>query len=254
MARLDGKVALVTGASSGIGKAIATRFGREGASIVVADIRRDPRLESETPVLEQLADMGADHIYVETEVTSATDTENAVKVAVEEFGGLDVLVNNAGIFTKAKLHETSAEEWDEIMDVNLRGLYLMGKTAIPELKRSVHGKIINLSSLFGVAAGAESAAYCASKGGVSNLTRQMAVDYAPEEINVNALAPGLIKTAQNTEWRDDPEFVERRRSQIPWPRFGEPQDVANAALFLASEESVFITGQVIAVDGGETAT
>lgn len=253
MSRLDGRVAVVTGGSSGIGNAIATRFGREGASIVVADVSREPKLDSETPVLERLSNVGADHRFVETDVSSPADAERAVEVAVEEFGGLDVLVNNAGIFTKAKLHETSIEEWEEIQNVNLRGVYLMAKAAIPELKRSDHAKVVNLSSLFGVVAGAESAAYCASKGGVSNLTRQMALDYAAEEINVNALAPGLIKTAQNAEWREDPEFVERRLSEIPWTRLGEPEDVADAALFLASDESEFITGQVIPVDGGETA-
>jgi len=253
MGRLDGRVALVTGASSGIGNAIAARFGREGASIVVADVRREPKLDAETPVFEKLDRTGADYRYVETDVSSAADAGNAVEAAVEAFGGLDVLVNNAGIFTKAKLHETSTAEWDEIVDVNLRGVYLVSRAAIPELRRSDHGAVVNLSSLFGVVAGAESAAYSASKGGVSNLTRQMALDYAAEEINVNALAPGLIKTAQNAEWRADSEFVERRLSEIPWPRMGEPEDVADAALFLASDESEFVTGQVIAVDGGETA-
>lgn len=253
MGRLEGAVALVTGASSGIGNAIAERFGREGASVVVADIRREPKLDSETPILQKLERVGADFRYVETDVASETDAERAVETAVREFGGLDILVNNAGIFTKAKLHETDPEEWDAILDVNLRGIYLVSRAAIPSLQQSDQGKVVNLSSLFGVVAGAESAAYCASKGGVSNLTRQMALDYADDEINVNALAPGLIKTAQNAEWREDPEFVERRLSEIPWPRLGEPEDVANAALFLASDESDFITGQVIPVDGGETA-
>jgi NAD(P)-dependent dehydrogenase (short-subunit alcohol dehydrogenase family) len=253
MARLDDAVALVTGGSSGIGNAIAARFGREGASVVVADVRRDPKLDTERSVFEKLEDAGANYRYVETDVSSESDAENAVEETVETFGGLDVLVNNAGVFTKATVRETSPDQWDEILDVNLRGVYLMSRAAMPELEESDRGKVVNLSSLFGVVAGTESAAYCASKGGVSNLTKQMALDYAAEEINVNALAPGLVKTAQNAEWREDSDFVERRLSEIPWPRFGEPEDVANAALFLASEESDFVTGQVIAVDGGETA-
>jgi NAD(P)-dependent dehydrogenase (short-subunit alcohol dehydrogenase family) len=253
MGQLEGTVALVTGAGSGIGNAIAARFGREGASVVVADVRREPKLDLETSVFEKLEDAGADFRYVETDVSSEADVEHAVETAVSEFGGLDILVNNAGIFTKAKLDETTPERWDEILDVNLRGLYLASRAAVPVIRESDRAKIVNLSSLFGVVAGAESAAYCASKGGVSNLTRQMALDYAEDEINVNALAPGLIKTAQNAEWRKDPAFVERRLSEIPWPRLGEPEDIANAALFLASAESDFVTGQVIAVDGGETA-
>ena len=253
MGRLDGIVSLVTGASSGIGNAIAARFAQEGASVVVADVRQEPKLLGETPVGEKLADAGADYRFVETDVSTEADAESSVETAIGAFGGLDVLVNNAGIFTKAKLHETNPHEWDEILGVNLRGTYLMSRAAVPELAESELGNIVNLSSLFGVVAGAESAAYCASKGAVTNLTRQMAIDYASDEIRVNALAPGLIKTAQNAEWREDPSFVERRLSEIPWPRFGEPEDVANAALFLASEESDFITGQTIPIDGGETA-
>jgi NAD(P)-dependent dehydrogenase (short-subunit alcohol dehydrogenase family) len=150
-------------------------------------------------------------------------------------------------------HETPVEDWDEILDVNTRGLFLCSKAALPELRRT-SGKIINLSSIFGLVGGGQSAAYCASKGAVSNLTRQMAVDYADDEVNVNAIAPGVIKTAQNKEWRDNnPEVIEEWEAATPWPRFGEAEDVAEAALFLASEASDFCTGTILSVDGGWTA-
>ncbi len=252
--RLADRVALVTGASSGIGNAIATRFGREGADVVVADVRKDPKLDDEPSVFDRLVDADADHIFVDTDVSDPNQMEKAVQAAVDRFGGLDVLVNNAGIYYQAKVHDTSIEEWEETMAVNVRGVFLGSREAIPELKKSQNGKIINLSSIYGLVGGGDSAAYCASKGAVSNLTRQMALDYAEDEINVNALAPGIIKTAQNVEWREnDPGLMEEWHRSTPWPRFGEPDDVADAALFLASDESDFVTGHVLSVDGGWTA-
>ena len=254
MSRLTDRVVLVTGASSGIGNAIAATFGREGADVVVADVRREPKLDAERPVFEKLDDAGADSLFIETDVTDESDVRHAIDRTVEAFGGLDVLVNNAGIYYQYEAHETPADEFDEIQDVNLRGTFLCSKAAIPELRESDDAKIINLSSMFGLVGGGASAAYCASKGGVSNLTRQMSLDYADEEININALAPGVIKTAQNVEWRENnPEIVEDWREKTPWPRFGETEDVADAALFLASDESAFITGNVLSVDGGWTA-
>ncbi|WP_332900116.1 SDR family NAD(P)-dependent oxidoreductase [Haladaptatus sp. CMSO5] len=254
MTRLQDRVALVTGASSGIGNAIATTFGREGAKVVLADVRKEPKLEDERSVFDKLDELDATYTYVETDVTTPESVEKAVEAAVSEFGGLDILVNNAGIYYQYAVDETPLEDWDQIMDVNLRGLFLCCKAALPELERSEHAKIINLSSIYGLVGGKGSGAYCASKGAVSNLTRQMALDYAADEINVNALAPGIIKTAQNAEWREtDPELLADWQAATPWPRFGEPEDVANAALFLASDESDFVTGTVLSVDGGWTA-
>lgn len=254
MGRLNDRVALVTGGSSGIGKAIATRYGAEGADIVVADIRREPKLDDQRSVFDQLDDVGADYVFVEMDVTDETEIGQAVDTAVKEFGGLDILVNNAGIYYQHRVHETPTEEMEAILDVNLRGLFAMCKEAIPALKESPNGKIVNISSIFGLVGGADSAAYSASKGGVANLTRQMAIDYAPAEINVNALAPGIIKTAQNVEWRqNNPQIVENWERNTPWPHFGDPEDVADAALFLASSESDFVTGDILRVDGGWTA-
>ena len=252
--RLAGRTAVVTGASSGIGNAIAATFGREGANVVVADVRREPKLDSETSVFEQLAAVDADSTFVETDVASEEATRAVVDRAVDEYGSLDVLVNNAGIYHQFQTHETPTDVWDDILDVNLKGTFLASKAALPELRESENGKIINLASIYGLVGGENSAAYCASKGGVANLTRQMALDYADDEINVNALAPGIIKTAQNAEWREtDEELLADWHGATPWPRFGDPEDVADAALFLASDESDFVTGHVLSVDGGWTA-
>jgi len=252
--RLDGRTALVTGASSGIGNAIAAAFAGEGANIVIADIRREPKLDHEASVFEKIDDVGGDATFVETDVSDDEEVAEAVETAVDTYGTLDILVNNAGIYHQFQVHETDDDVWNDIIDVNLSGSFNMAREALPELKRSDYGKIINLSSIYGLVGGENSAAYCASKGGVSNLTRQMALDYAEDEINVNALAPGIIKTAQNHEWREtDEELLENWQNDTPWPRFGEPKDVADAAVFLASDESEFITGHVLSVDGGWTA-
>jgi len=254
MGRLTDRVALVTGASSGIGNAIAAAFGGEGADVAVADVRREPKLDDERSVFEKLDAAGADSRYIETDVTDESSVERAVEETVAEFGGLDILVNNAGIYYQYEAHETPTDDFDEIQDVNLRGTFLCSKAALPALRGSENAKIINLSSIFGLVGGGASAAYCASKGGVSNLTRQMALDYAEDRINVNALAPGVIKTAQNVEWRENnPEIVADWRDKTPWPRFGDPEDVADVAVFLASDESDYVTGHVLSVDGGWTA-
>lgn len=251
---LTDRTALVTGSSSGIGNAIAAEFGRAGANVVVADVRREPKLDDERSVFEKLDDSGADATYVETDVTDDEAVDRAVETAVDEYDGLDVVVNNAGIYHQYPAHETPNEAWDDIVDVNLRGVFAVTRAAIPELRDSENAKVINLASIYGQVGGEESAAYCASKGGVANLTRQMALDYADDEINVNALAPGIIKTAQNREWRDTDEvLLEDWTRRTPWPRFGEPEDIADAALFLASDRSDFVTGEILGVDGGWTA-
>ncbi|MFP8953188.1 SDR family NAD(P)-dependent oxidoreductase [Natrialbaceae archaeon A-arb3/5] len=249
--RLDGRTALVTGASSGIGNAIAAEFGRQGANVVIADIRREPKLDDERSVFDKLEEAGADATFVETDVSDADEAAAAIDTAVSEYGGLDILVNNAGIYHQYQAHETPDEAWNDIIDINLSGTFLLSRAALPELRESDNAKIINLASIYGLVGGENSAAYCASKGGVANLTRQMSLDYAEDEINVNALAPGIIKTAQNHEWREtDEELLEDWQNRTPWPRFGTPEDVADAALFLATGQSDFITGNILSVDGG----
>lgn len=254
MDTLTHRTALVTGASSGIGNAIAATLGRAGANVVVADVRRDPKLPDEESVFDRLEEAGADHQYVETDVSDPAQVETAIKATVEEFGGLDILVNNAGVFQRYMAHETPIEDLDRMLDINLRGTFLCCRAAVPHLRSGDYGKIINISSVSGLSGSTESAAYCASKGGITNLTRQLAVDYATDEINVNAIAPGIIETAQNAAWRkNDPEMMEDWERDTPWPRFGTPQDVADAALFLAGDHSDFVTGHILTVDGGRFA-
>ena len=251
---LNEQVVVITGASTGIGRATAQAFARQGASVVIADVRREPKLEDEASVFDRLDAVDADYEFVEMDVTDGDEIVDALETAEEAFGGLDILVNNAGIYFQNQAHETPVDEYDAIMDVNLRGVFLASKHALESLKSSDHGKIINLSSIYGLVGGQNSAAYCASKGGVSNLTRQLALDYASDEINVNALAPGIIETAQNAEWREtDEELLADWQASTPWPRFGTPEDVADAALFLAGDESEFVTGHILRVDGGWTA-
>jgi NAD(P)-dependent dehydrogenase (short-subunit alcohol dehydrogenase family) len=244
---LDGKAALITGAASGIGRAIAIRFAESGADVVVADVQREPR-EGGKPTDELLADA----VFVETDVSEVADLRAAVETAVESFGGLDVMVNNAGIFPGSQPIETVTEEdYDRLIDINLKGVYFGSKVAAEAMReRGEGGSIINLSSIAGLVGYDEAAAYCASKGGVTNLTRELAVELGDDGIRVNAINPGVIETAMTT---DDAPIVGTIDEQIPLHRDGQPEDVAGAALFLASDDSAYVTGHNLVVDGGYTA-
>jgi len=251
--RLDGRVAVVTGSSAGIGRAIATAFAHEGATLVLADIRREPKLDGEQSVFDRLNDLDTRYTFVEADVSVEADIDRVVEAAEDTFGGLDILVNNAGIYPRRNVEETEPEEWDRVLAVNLRSIYLLTRRALPALRESVNPKILNLASIDALVGSAGSAAYSASKGGIVSLTRQLAVEYGPEEVNVNAIAPGIIKTTQNEGWRRDEQQVEQRLQELPWPHFGSPDAVADAAVFLASDESDYITGDTLRVDGGWTA-
>jgi glucose 1-dehydrogenase len=247
-------VAVVTGSASGIGRAIALRLASEGALVVVSDIRPDPR-EGGEATEASIAAAGGNCIRVDADVSKWKDVDRLVAAAVDEFGRLDVMVNNAGIAGPASkpLLETTEADWDAIMAVNLRGVFLCCKRAIGEMLDQepigeVRGRVINISSQHGMVGTPGAVAYSTSKGGVVNLTRQLAVDYGSRGILVNAIAPGKIMTGSPEQ--ADPRLTEYAESRTPFSRLGRPEDVAGAAVFLASDDSLYISGTNLLVDGG----
>lgn len=253
MPRLEGKVAIITGASSGIGRAIALRFAEEGAKIVNADIIEEPR-EGGKPTHEVIKENGGKAIFLKTDVSDPDSVKTMANKTIEKYGGIDILVNNAGVYLQDSIHETSEEEWDKLMSVDLKGVFLCSKYVINHmLEEKTKGKVINISSIAGLVGFGKSAAYCAAKGGVAELTREMALDYASKGININAINPGVIKTQMTKAMREDPNMKKFLQSNTPSSRLGKPEDIANAALFLASEESDFVVGHNLVVDGGWTA-
>jgi NAD(P)-dependent dehydrogenase (short-subunit alcohol dehydrogenase family) len=248
--RLDGKVAIVTGASSGNGRAIALRFAEEGASVTVADVREDPRLGG-VPTHERIEAEGGDARFVETDVSSVEALRDAVDETVDAFGGLDVMVNNAGVERQLPIGEVSEEDYGWLMDINLKGVYFGCQVAIEAMRaQEGGGSIVNMSSIGGIRGLENSSLYCTSKGGVTNLTRELAVEQGEHGIRVNALNPGFIETAMTME---DGETADGILEQTPLGRPGQPAEVAEAALFLASDESSFVTGHNLVMDGGFTA-
>jgi NAD(P)-dependent dehydrogenase (short-subunit alcohol dehydrogenase family) len=253
MSRLADKSILITGASSGIGRAIALRFATEGARLVLADITEEVR-EGGTPTTELLRAEGHDVEFIQVDVASEADTARAVEATVRRFGRLDVLVNDAAIGVGSRLTETSLEEWDRTLAVNLTGVFLMSRAAVrqmltQDIRHEARGRIVNISSQHGMIACPENIAYGTSKAGVVYLTRQIATDYAADFIICNAVAPGKIVTGKPGR-AAEPRWMDYSQARTPMPRLGRPDDVANAALFLASDEATFITGENILVDGG----
>ncbi len=249
--RLKNKTALVTGASSGIGRAIAIRFAEEGASVTVADIRQNPR-EGGKPTHEIIQSRGGKAQFIKADVSSIKDIKKAVEVTVNQYGSLDIMVNNAGIYPGFKpIEEVTEEDYDQLMDINLKGAYFGAKVAIETMKKQKNGGvIINMSSIAGLYGFDQSSTYCASKGAIANLTRELAIEQGPNGIRVNAINPGVIETAMTTE---DEKVAGTIVEDIPLHRDGKPEDVANACLFLASGEAAYITGHNLVVDGGYTA-
>jgi NAD(P)-dependent dehydrogenase (short-subunit alcohol dehydrogenase family) len=244
----------VTGSASGIGRAIAIRLADEGASVVVSDVRPDPR-EGGASTESVIADRRGTAIRVDADVSRWEDVDRLVTRAVERFGRLDVIVNNAGIAGPASkpLLETSEEDWDKIMSVNLRGVFLCCKRAIGEMIgqapiAEVRGRVVNISSQHGMVGSPGHVAYSTSKGGVVNLTRQLAVDYGRHGILINAVAPGKIMTGSPEQ--ANPDLTAYARSRTPFSRLGRPEDVAGAVAFLASDDSLYISGTNLLVDGG----
>ena len=250
--RLKGKVALITGAGSGIGRESALLFAREGAKVVVVDID-EPKGQETVDLIRQ---NGGDALFVRADVSQAADVQNMVRVTEETYGKLDILFNNAGIFHPEdnSVLETSEEVWDKVIDINLKGVFLGCKYGIPALLRAGGGSIINTASFVALMGAAVSQiAYTASKGGVLALTREIAVEFARQGIRANALCPGPVETPLLAELLADPQRRQRRLVHIPMGRFARAEEIAQAALFLASDESSYVNGAVFTVDGGITA-
>jgi len=248
MSRLENKTALVTGAASGIGRAIALRLAEEGAVVTVADIREEPR-EGGEPTAQLIEERGGKAQFIETDVSDVKQIEEAIERTTEEFGSLDVMVNNAGIYPGlVPFDEFSEEDYDKLMAINLKGTFFGSKLAAEKMKEEgTKGSIVNISSIAGLIGFNQSSTYCAAKGGVTNLTRELALELGPEGIRINAVNPGVIETAMTTE---DEDVAGTMAEQIPLRRDGQPEDVANAVLFLASDESAYVTGHNLVVDGG----
>jgi len=245
-------VALITGAGSGIGRAAAGLFAAEGAAVVVADVAH----EAARQTVAGIEAAGGRAAAVTVDVSNEAQAQTAVSAAVREFGALHVLFNNAGIFPAddGGVLDTPPETWDRVMAVNLRGVWLCSRAAVPAMIEAGGGSIVNVASFVAlVGAATAQVAYTASKGGVLSFTRELAVEYARRGIRANALCPGPIETPLLAELLSDPERRNRRLVHIPMGRLGRAEEVARAALFLASDESSFMTGSALVVDGGITA-
>jgi glucose 1-dehydrogenase len=256
--RFDNKVAVVTGAASGIGRAIAIAFATEGAKVVVGDIRETPR-EGGTPTRDLINEKCGKEtaIFVKVDVASKAEVDNLVEKAVEKFQRLDVMVNNAGILVLDPPHlEKTQEQWERIIHVNLCGVWYGCQAAIKQfLKQGSEGKIVNMSSdLAFTGAGPNYTSYCATKAGIANMTRQLAVEFGARGINVNAVAPGFVCTAmteQDEGFVEGSQKLEDALKATPSKRLGLPEDVAACAIFLASKEADYVNGHNLVVDGGQ---
>jgi len=254
---LAGKVAVVTGASSGIGRAIAASFAAEGAIVVIADVVADP-LEGGEPTLDLIARSGGTASgaasFEKTDVGSWEDVDALIGKTVARYGRLDVMVNNAAIYSGTALLDTTAAQWERVLAVNLTGMFNGCKRAIQQMvtqepRHEVRGRVINLGSQQGIVTAPRDAPYGVSKAGAIYLTKQIAVDYAQDLIVCNCISPGKIVTGQ-PGLPMDPALLENARRRTPWPRLGLPQDIANAAVFLASDRATYMTGSNLVVDGG----
>ena len=250
MGRLDGKVAIISGGARGQGATEARMLAMEGASVVFGDILDEAGRQVEA----QIRELGGEVIYVHLDVTSEADWQSAVDTAVSQYGKLNVLVNNAGILIRKTLEETTGEDWDRIMDINAKGVFLGTRAAIPAMREAGGGSIVNISSTAGlVSSPSGSASYTATKGAVRLLTKSTAIQYAREGIRCNSVHPGPIETDMIQDSLDDPAAMEFRMQRLPMGRIGKPEEVAYGVIYLASDESSFVTGSELVIDGGTTA-
>ena len=246
--RLENKVALISGGARGMGAVEARIFAQEGAKVFIADLLDEEGRRTEAAI----NDSGGECVFVHLDVTNESAWQDAVAAAVSRFGQLNILVNNAGIARVNNVEDTTAEEWDLVMDINAKGVFLGTKAAIPEMRNAGGGSIVNISSIAGLTGGRTSS-YAASKGAVRLLTKSTAIQYAKDGIRVNSVHPGPIATPMNEISRADPEHYQRSINSTPMGRYGRPEDIAYGVLFLASDESSYMTGSELVIDGGYTA-
>ena len=247
--RLENKVALISGGARGMGAVEAKMFVQEGAKVVIGDVLDEDGKQTEAEINEA----GGECVFVHLDVTDETAWQDAVAAAVDRFGKLDILVNNAGIARINNVEDTTSEEWDLVMDINAKGVFLGTKAAIPEIRKAGGGSIVNISSIAGLTGGRTSS-YAASKGAVRLLTKSTAIQYAGESIRCNSVHPGVIETPMTTPMMlNTQEGRDLNASRHPLGRVGQPEDIAYGVLFLASDESSFMTGSELVIDGGLTA-
>lgn len=249
MGKLEDKVAIITGSASGIGAATASLFAAEGARVVIADIRYSAAEEMATKIRLK----GGRVLAIKVDVTDSTQVKAMIEKTIAEYGALHILHSNAGVALTGSVHELGEDEWNHVLAVNLTGAFLCAKYAVPAIKRSGGGSIITTAATTGLVAEKNIAAYCATKGGLIMLTKQMALDYARDDIRVNCLCPGWIDTSFNDSFIESPEaHTFTIDTMVPMGKQGSPEDVANAALYLASDASRYVTGLVLVIDGGLT--
>lgn len=240
---LKDKVVIVTGAGKGIGKGIALALAREGCSVVVSDINQEDCFK----VVSEIEAIGSKAIAIKCDVSQKGETDNLIAEAIEKFGKLDILVNNAGVYPYKSFMEMNENDWDRVIDINLKGVFLCSQAAAKQMKEG--GKIVNISSIAAFVGFPNLVHYCASKGGINGMTRALALELASLKINVNNIAPGAIETPGASQGMSE-EARKQTISVIPWGRMGEPEDIAGAVVFLSSDSADYITGQTIVVDGG----
>ena len=248
--QLHAKTALITGGASGIGRATARLFACAGAAVAIADLNE----QAGQAVAEEIVNNGGRAIFETADVTRGADCKRIVERAMREFGGIHILFNNAGIIRRASVLELSEEDWDRVMAVNVKSMFLMSREVIPLMAQAGGGSIINMASGWGLAAGPKAAVYCASKGAVVLLTKAMAVDHGPQNIRVNCICPGDTDTAmlrsEAQQLREPTDRFLEEAARRPLGRVGRPEEIAQAALYLASDAASFVTGTALVVDGG----
>ena len=247
--RLENKVALISGGARGMGAVEAKLFAEEGAKVIIGDILEEEGRKVEAEINEG----GGGCVFVSLDVSNEEAWQNAVNEAVSRYGKLDILVNNAGIYRAHNVEETTSDEWDQVMDINAKGVFLGTKHAIPAMRDAGGGSIVNISSVAGLVGSRATSAYNASKGAVRLLTKSTAIQYASDGIRANSVHPGTIETPMTEGFLADPSMRQDRMDRTPIGRLGKPEDVAYGALFLASDEASFMTGSELVIDGGRTA-